>query len=107
MGTWLRKIDFTATGTKARAMSLRIWKRINLIPGVRANISKRGLSLSLGHRGFWYTLGSHGHRVTAGIPGTGIYWTEQTRLSPNGRVHAGHRLLTAFLIFAALYAIFR
>jgi hypothetical protein len=85
-------------------MGLRIWKRINLIPGVRANVSRRGLSLSLGHRGFWYTLGSHGHRVTAGIPGTGIYWTEQTR---SGRpVHGGHRLLTAFLVCAVLYAIF-
>jgi len=69
-------------------MPLRIWRRFQLVPGVRMNLSRRGASLSLGHRGFWYTLGSHGHRVTAGIPGTGIYWTERGR-----HVHHGHRLL--------------
>jgi hypothetical protein len=86
-------------------MPLRIWKRINLIPGVRANVSKRGLSLSLGHRGFWYTLGTHGHRVTAGIPGTGIYWTE--KVSPGRHVRGGHRLLTLLFVLLVFYAIFR
>ena len=41
-----------------------------------ANFSKSGVSLSIGHRGIWYTVGPHGRRATLGLPGTGLYWTE-------------------------------
>ena len=85
-------------------MGLRIWKRFQLVPGVRMNLSRRGASLSLGHRGFWYTLGSRGHRVTAGIPGTGIYWTE--KVSPGRHVHGGHRLLAIVVVLLVIYALF-
>lgn len=56
-------------------MGFRLWRRIRVAPGVTLNLSKSGLSTSIGHRGYHVTLG-HGHiRNTVGIPGTGMYWT--------------------------------
>jgi hypothetical protein len=52
-------------------MGLRFWRRVRIIPGLRVNLSKSGASLSIGHRGAWYTVGPHGRRVSLGLPGTG------------------------------------
>ncbi len=57
-------------------MDLRFSRRLSLIPGVRLNASKSGLSLSIGHRRAWITVGPRGRRVTLGLPGSGLYWTE-------------------------------
>ena len=53
-------------------MSARFFKRIRIIPGVTLNISKRGLSVSLGPRGAKITANKSGIRKTVGIPGTGL-----------------------------------
>ena len=57
-------------------MGWRFWKTINILPGVRLNISKRGISVSVGRRGISVTFGKHGIRFTVGIPGTGISYTD-------------------------------
>jgi len=57
-------------------MGLRFTRRVSLFPGLRVNFSKSGASLSVGHKGAWYTVGPRGRRVTLGLPGTGLYWTE-------------------------------
>jgi hypothetical protein len=44
-------------------MPLRLARRFSLIPGLRVNLSKRGASLSAGHRGAWYTVGPRGGRA--------------------------------------------
>jgi hypothetical protein len=44
-------------------MGLRFYRRISLLPGLRLNASRSGLSLSIGHRGAWYTVGPRGRRV--------------------------------------------
>ncbi|MGD0640073.1 MAG: DUF4236 domain-containing protein [Roseiarcus sp.] len=68
-------------------MGFRFHRRISIIPGLRVNLSKSGASLSIGHRGAWYTIGPHGRRVTLGLPGTGLSWTETvSRAAP---VHGG------------------
>jgi hypothetical protein len=38
-------------------MPLRFTRRVSLIPGLRLNASRAGLSLSIAHRGAWYTMG--------------------------------------------------
>ena len=38
-------------------MGFRFSRRISIIPGLRVNLSKRGASLSIGHRVAWYTFG--------------------------------------------------
>ncbi len=82
-------------------MSFRFYRRVSLIPGLRLNASRSGLSLSIGHRGGWLTFGPRGRRATLGIPGTGLYWTEQ--VPPAAPPHAGHRL--AFITVAAIVAL--
>jgi hypothetical protein len=58
-------------------MSLRFYRRLHIIPGVRLNISGSGPSVSVGHRGAWLTLGARGRRTaTLGWPGTGLRYTD-------------------------------
>lgn len=49
-------------------MGWRFWKTIKILPGVRLNISKRGISV---------TFGKNGIRFSVGIPGTGISYTDK------------------------------
>jgi hypothetical protein len=79
-------------------MPLRFTRRLSLIPGLRVNLSKRGASLSVGHRGAWYTVGPRCQRATLGLPGTGLFWTEKVPLAAPPQ--AGHRV--AFIVVAAL-----
>jgi tetratricopeptide (TPR) repeat protein len=51
-------------------------------PGVTLNLSKSGGSLSFGVRGAHFTMGPRGNRVTAGVPGTGLFYTRRLRASP-------------------------
>lgn len=53
-------------------MGFRFQRRISLIPGLRLNLSKSGVSLSAGGRGLTTNLSSSGLRTTIGIPGTGL-----------------------------------
>ena len=56
-------------------MPLRFRRTIRLFPGVRLNVSKSGVSNSIGTRGAWFTFGKRGTRTTVGLPGTGISYT--------------------------------
>lgn len=53
-------------------MSLRLRKRIKILPGVYINLSKSGISTSIGVRGASVTVGHGKTRTNVGIPGTGI-----------------------------------
>lgn len=58
-------------------MGLRFRRSWSVIPGVRFNMGLRSGSLSFGGRGLHYTVGTSGSRITAGIPGTGLFWTQK------------------------------
>ena len=58
---------------------VRLWRHKQLVPGIRLNVSKSGPSLSFGPRGMHYTVGRRGRRMTAGIPGTGVFYTSYSR----------------------------
>jgi hypothetical protein len=62
----------------------RLWRRVRIAPGVTINISKSGLSTSIGPRGIKATFGRRATRLTAGLPGTGLFYTTQLKGS------AGH-----------------
>lgn len=53
-------------------MGFRFQKRIKIAPGVRLNISKSGISTSLGVNGATVNIGKDGVQRTIGIPGTGL-----------------------------------
>jgi hypothetical protein len=58
-------------------MGFRFSRRIKIIPGVTLNVSKSGVSTSVGVKGAHVTLGGpRGTRAMVGIPGTGISYTE-------------------------------
>lgn len=60
-------------------MGLRFTKRIKIAPGVTLNLSKSGISTSVGPRGAKVTVGHGQTRYTAGIPGTGLSHTTVER----------------------------
>lgn len=53
-------------------MGWRFRKTLRILPGVRLNISKGGISTTLGPRGASINLGHKGVRSTVGLPGSGI-----------------------------------
>lgn len=58
-------------------MGFRFQKRIKIAPGVRLNLSKSGVSTSLGGKGASLNFNSKGTRATIGIPGSGLSWSKQ------------------------------
>jgi hypothetical protein len=66
-------------------MSFRFRKRIKIVPGLYINLGKRGASMSAGVKGATVNFGGkRGTRLTTGIPGTGISYT-QTLSRPKKR----------------------
>ena len=72
-------------------MSLRIWRRFHVAPGVTVNLSKTGISASVGPRGAHITM-RRTPRATVGVPGPGVFLTERiharSRACPPGSCHA-------------------
>lgn len=52
---------------------VRFRKTWSILPGVKINLSKTGVSTSIGGKGATINVGSQGRRmITLGIPGTGL-----------------------------------
>jgi hypothetical protein len=58
-------------------MPIRFYRRFRAGP-FRLNVSKRGVSYSVGGRGFWYTVGRNHTRTTLSPPGTRELIRERT-----------------------------
>ena len=58
--------------------SFRFFRRQQIVPGVRLNLSRSGPSLTFGARGAHLTVGKRGVTRTVGIPGTGIFYTSRS-----------------------------
>lgn len=62
-------------------MGFNFRKSLKIAPGVRLNITKKGISsVSLGGKGARVNLGKKGTRTTVGVPGTGLSYSS---FSPN------------------------
>lgn len=95
-------------------MGIRVRKSIKIMPGVRLNISKSGISTSIGVKGATVNLKpGRKARMTVGIPGTGISYTtslssgvqsrEQTALqAPSRQGPSPRELRFAFLLYLVL-----
>ena len=64
-------------------MGFRFRRTVRLLPGLRLNVSKSGVSASVGTRGAWLTFGRNGTRATVGLPGTGISYTTTSSTDEN------------------------
>jgi hypothetical protein len=56
-------------------MGFRFSRRIKILPGVTVNLSRSGVSTSIGVRGAHITVGHGKVRETVGLPGTGLSYT--------------------------------
>jgi hypothetical protein len=62
-------------------MGWKYRKRIRVMPGFYLNLSKSGMSATVGVKGFSVNSGRNGTYLNAGIPGTGVY--DRIRLDNN------------------------
>ncbi len=53
-------------------MAIRFRKTIKLLPGLRINLSRTGISTSLGPKGATVNLRDGKRTLTTGLPGTGL-----------------------------------
>lgn len=72
-------------------MGFRFRKRINILPGVKLNVSKKGISsVSIGKSGATVNLSKKGTQTTIGVPGTGVsyskYQPHQTKAQPQPKI---------------------
>jgi hypothetical protein len=61
-------------------MGIRFRRTVRLVPGVRLNFSRSGVSTTIGRRGATMTFGKHGTHLNVGLPGTGLSY--RTQISP-------------------------
>jgi len=57
-------------------VSWRFYRRFKLAPGLSLNLSRSGVSGTVGVRGLHLTRGKRGTGLTVGIPGTGLSYRE-------------------------------
>jgi len=56
-------------------MPIRFRKSFKIFPGVKVNVSKGGISVSVGKPGATLNFSKHGVRQTIGLPGSGVSQT--------------------------------
>lgn len=84
-------------------MGLNYRKQITIFPGVKLNISKSGLSVSVGKKGAHVTAGTSGRKsVSVGLPGTGLSYTKS--LSKGSKKKSLGMGFTAVVIAGAVIA---
>ena len=74
------------SGSAVRAMPSPLLPPFQDRAGIRRNLSKSGVSTSVGRKRAWLTFGSRGTRSTVGVPGTGVAYSETSRSSRFGVV---------------------
>ncbi|MGK3121515.1 DUF4236 domain-containing protein [Pseudomonas corrugata] len=96
-------------------MAIRIRKSFKIAPGIRLNVSKSGLSTSIGGKGTTVNLSKRGTKVTSSLPGTGLSTTQVFGNKKAPRTSAGQPstmpsfgsyLLTCIIVIGVLWAIF-
>lgn len=86
------------------AMPFRFYRRFGAGP-FRINVSKGGLSYSIGRRGAWLTFGRGRVRETVGLPGTGLSWYQQRRLPARAARTARHPLTWLTIVGLIIWAV--
>lgn len=90
-------------------MGTRFQKRIKIAPGLSINLSKSGVSASVGTRGARMTFGHGKRRTTVGLPGSGISHTSIENINQaNPDAHPSEESSggAAVMLIVALVAIF-
>ena len=70
-------------------MSWRFRQSFKILPGLKLNLSKTGLSASIGGAPFTINMGTRGLMATASIPGTGISFRQRLSSASNPQTQPG------------------
>lgn len=98
-------------------MSLKFKKSIKILPGIKLNISKNGLSsVTIGKQGTSVNISRKGSKATLGIPGTGISYSKKIpsldlpqkspTIRPSTASDSNHSVSSAKMIILILTVIF-
>ncbi len=97
-------------------MGLRFYRRFKILPGISLNLSRSGVSTSVGVRGAHVTVGHGKVRTTVGLPGSGLSYTnvensannalraERAAETPTGKVWRGWLWITLLIVVLASVA---
>ncbi|EGQ96012.1 hypothetical protein B7943_16580 [Vibrio cholerae] len=111
---WLTR--YSTFGCREGIMGFKFRKRIKIAPGLHVNVSKSGVSTSIGKPGATVNVGKKGVKTTVGIPGSGLSYSQNLTGSSNtkevssntgkGSSLLGKTLLTivAFLLIANFFS---
>lgn len=72
-------------------MGFRFRRSIKLLPGLRINLSKTGVSTSIGRPGATINIGRGKVKATVGLPGSGLSYNETSKLGDDERASEGHQ----------------
>jgi len=84
-------------------MGFRFYRRFRIGPGLRANLSKSGVSESIARRDAWFTIGPGVTRSTVGPPRTGLSPVGRTPIRQGRTATAG--LLVVVVVIGLLLAV--
>lgn len=85
-------------------MGFRFSKRIKIAPGVSLNLSKSGVSTSIGPRGAKITLGHGRVRTSVGIPGTGVSYTTSEKASESNQSGVVWLFIIGFVVLLLIFS---
>lgn len=86
-------------------MAFRFQRRIKILPKVRLNVSKSGVSTSFGGRGLSTTIGKKGAHLNVGLPGTGLAYRTRIASGASGSSVNSNEVQSAEILTRSLNAV--
>ncbi|MGF1878807.1 DUF4236 domain-containing protein [Photobacterium frigidiphilum] len=87
-------------------MGFKFRKRIKIAPGININLSKSGVSASVGKPGATVNIGKNGVKGTVGIPDSGLSYSETLKSNANTKPNNGSSVFkvvgTIIVVFLAV-----
>ena len=83
-------------------MGFRFHRAFKLLPGIRINLSKSGVSTSIGGRGATVNFGHGKTTTTVGIPGTGLSYRATSSNSDSAPGKSGGLGVVVLVIIVVL-----
>lgn len=71
-------------------MGFKFRKSIKIAPGVRMNVSKKGVGVSAGVKGARVSTGPSGTRITTSVPGTGLSYEKRLSSKKGNKSQVSH-----------------
>lgn len=89
-------------------MSFLFRKRIKILPGIWFNLSKRGISTSIGGKGLTVNIKEGKVRTTTSIPGTGLRYRTTCASTPDEAAtkRSGKSVLVWVLVLVFVVVVF-